>query len=312
VGVRVSSDRTRATVGDRILVKVEVTHPPEVKVPPPTAVPGEGSTLPLEPVPSPIGGSKDWKDAKEPHAPVVERFFFQAQAFETGTIAVPAFRVDWQAPGGKSGSVSSQPIPIEIVSVLKGPQEKPADLKPPAELPPPPFPWKAAGIAALLLALLAVALFLWNRRKRRAPAAAVVPSGPPVPPHELAYRELERLLASGLLRAGKIKEFHVELAEIIKRYLAGRFGIDTREKTSEEVLDAMKQARVGTGPMGLVREFFAETDLVKFAKHLPREDEVRQTVDQAYRLVDLTKLVILPPVPAAGEAPPALSPEAAP
>jgi hypothetical protein len=165
---------------------------------------------------------------------------------------------------------------------------------------------------ALLLALLAAALILWRRRGKPLPAIAAAPAGPVLPPHELAYRELERLLASGLLREGRIKEFHVELAEIIKRYLAGRFEIDTRERTSEEVLDAMKQARVGTGPTALVREFFSETDLVKFAKHLPVEEEVRQTVDQAYRLVDQTKLVAAPALPSAGEAPPALSPEAAP
>jgi hypothetical protein len=128
----------------------------------------------------------------------------------------------------------------------------------------------------------------------------------------VAYKELERLLASGLLREGKLKEFHVELAEIIKRYLAGRFQIETLERTSEEVLDEMKKARVGTAATGLVREFLSETDLVKFAKYLPREDEVRASVDKAYRLVDQTKLALSAPPSAPETAPPALSQEVAP
>jgi hypothetical protein len=243
---------------------------------------------------------------------VQDLFYFQAQIFETGKAVLPAIRVEWRAPGGKSGSVSSEPIPLEIVSVLKGPEEKPADLKPPAQLPPPPFPWKAAALALLVVALLIAAAILWKRRRRRLPEAIVVPAGPVLPPHDVAYRELERLLASGLLREGRIKEFHVELAEIIKRYLAGRFQIETLERTSEEVLEEMKRVRVGTGATGLVREFLSQTDLVKFAKYLPREDEVRASVESAYRLVDQTKLVASAPPSAAPTAPPALTPEAAP
>ena len=306
-------DRTKATVGDRILVTVTVTHPPDVTISPPSPVMESGSTLLLDQVQGAVPREKGGQAEKgTPPGGVREIFLFHAQAFETGTTGLPAFRVDWQGSGEKSGSVSTESVPLEIVSVLKGPGEEPADIKPPAELPPPPFPWEAAGIAALVLCLLGAALYLYRRRKRQPGALPEAPAVPAVPPHELAYRELERLLASHLLREGRIKEFHVEIAEIIKRYLAGRFGIETLERTSEEVLDEMKRVRVETASTGLVREFLAETDLVKFARHFPAEDEVRLTVDSAYRLVDQTKLVIAPPPSPVSGAPPALSPEAAP
>jgi len=313
VRAEVVSDRTKATVGDRIMVTVTVTHPRDVTVLPPSPVMEPGSTLLLEPVAGPETRKKEKEGGKEKPGDVVrELFHFHGQAFETGGTSIPAFRVDWQGTGGKSGSVSTRGIPLEIVSVLKGPEEEPADLKPPAQLPPPPFPWKAAGIAALVAALLGAALTLWLRRRRPLPAGPAVPAVPAIPPHELAYRELERLLASHLLREGKVKEFHVELAEIIKRYLAGRFGIETLEQTSEEVLEEMRRVRVGTASTGLVREFLAQTDLVKFAKHFPASEEVRLTVDSAYQLVDQTKLVVSAPPPPVDAAPTALTPEAAP
>jgi len=310
--VEVSCDRARATVGDRILEKVAVTHPREVTVLPPSPVSGDGLAVHLEPVPPPAPAGPRGRETEPPRSPVQDLFFFHAQAFETGKTSLPAFQVDWTGPGGKSGSVSSERVPLEIASVLKGPQDQPADLKPPARLPPPPFPWKKAGLAALALALLAAAVFFYVRRKRPAPVTVAAPALPGIPPHELAYQELERLLASSLLQEGRLKEFHVELSEIIKRYLAGRFGIETLEKTSEEVLLEMKRARVGSESMGLVREFFSTTDLVKFAKHHPPEEEVRGTVDGAYRLVDRTKLVVSPAPPVAGETPPAFSAQAAP
>ena len=310
ITVQVSSDRTRATVGDRILLKITVTHPADVTVLPPGPIQEGGGSLVLEAVQAPAASETPASEA--PGGEVREIFYFHVQAFETGTSQLPAFRVDWRGPDGKAGEVTSEPIPLEIASVLKGPEEEPSDLKPPAELPPPPFPWKAAGLSLLPLALLAGAVYLWRRRKRPDPAGAPVPAGPMAPPHETAYRELERLLASALLREGRIKEFHVELAEIIKRYLAGRFGIETLERTTWEVLEELRRVRVGTASQGRAGEFLRETDLVKFAKHLPREDEIRRTVDLAYRLVDETKMVISAPASPVGEAPAALSPEAAP
>ncbi|HEV8337347.1 MAG TPA: hypothetical protein VGR67_13095 [Candidatus Polarisedimenticolia bacterium] len=312
VTVQASADRATATVGDRIVVKIAVAHPPGIAVLAPVPVLGEGSTLVIEPASA--SAAPGAKTEPKPRAPSRDLFFFSAQAFETGKTSLPAFRVDWTGPGGKRGSASSAPVPLEIVSVLKGPKDEPADIKPPAQLPLPPFPWVAAAIGAVLLALLVAAIFWWRRRRRKPAAPVAAPAGPPIPPHELAYRELERLLASGLLRSGKIKEFHVELAEIIKTYLAGRFGIETLERTSGEVLEAMRQVRVGSPEQGLTRDFFNETDLVKFAKYFPAEEEIRRTVDRAYKLVDQTKLVTAPPPPAPpmGAAPPALSPEAAP
>ena len=283
VKLQVTSSAGRATVGDRLLIRVEVSSPPGMTFNPPVPVPGEGPTLSLEPVKPPASNGEAPKNV----------FYFQAQAFETGTQMIPALSVEWKKAEGSGGTATSQPIPVEIVSVLKGSQETPADLKPPAEIAPPPFPWRWAILGAGLLAL-AIALAVWLRRRRKTEEAAPAPVVPALPPHEQAYREMERLLAGPLLREGKIKEFHVELAEIVKRYLAARFNIDALERTSTEVLEDLKRAHVGSEPLAVAREFFVQTDLVKFAKYFPAKDEIRRSVDRAYRLVDLTKLVATP------------------
>jgi len=293
VTIRVRSGSTRATVGDRILVRVEVAHPSGVTVSDPVPVAGEAPTLALEAARAPASERKTEANVS----------YFQGQAFETGPVQVPAFRVEWKRGAGEIGTAVSEPVPVEIVSVLKGPQERAADLKPPAEIPPPPFPWIWALLALALVALVTGWAVLLARRRKRPAQAAPAPSGPSLPAHEQAYRELEHLLSGPLLREGKVKQFHVEMSDIVKRYLASRFGIETLERTSEEVLEGLGRVRIGSEPLAAVREFFSANDLVKFAKHRPEEDEIRRSVDRAYRIVDLTKVAPAPPAGAEATAP---------
>jgi hypothetical protein len=298
VQVVLAADTTEATVGDRITLRVEVTHPRDVTVDPPVPAGEPPAALILEAIPSPAR-AEEGEETPAPGAPRKTTFHLQAQVFETGETAIPALRIGWKGPGDAAGSVITDPLPIRIVSVLKGESPEPADLKPPVGLPPPPFPWgQAAGLALAALAA-AAGIWFWIRRRRPAAAAPSAPPAPAIPPHETAYRELERLLASDLLERGRIKEFHVELADIARRYLAGRFEIETLERTSEEVLDDLRRARVGSEPLRVVHRFFERTDLVKFARHVPSPDEIRGTVELAYELVDRTKLSA-PARPAAG------------
>ena len=286
VRVRVEVPVRRATVGDRLTIRVRVLHPPTIQIDPPVPAAEEDSKLVLETV------ARTGEEAEQDK----DLYVFQGQAFETGTLHIPAFQVAWRRSDdpSRSGTAASEPIPIEIVSVLQSPKDAPADLKPPAEIPAPPFPWAWAAVAAAAVAALIAGLIWWSRRRKPAPAVEAAPPVPAVPPHEWAYQELQRLLAGPLLRAGKIKEFHVELAEIVKRYLTLRFGFETLESTSEEVIADLTRFRIGAEPLAAAREFFAHTDLVKFARYRPAEDEIRRSVDRAYRLVDLTKLVESP------------------
>ncbi len=286
VRVRVEVPVKRATVGDRLAIRVRVLHPPTLQIDPPVPMADEESKLVLETV------ARTGKEGEQDK----DLFEFQAQGFETGSLRVPAFQVAWRRSDdpSKSGTAVSEPVPVEIVSVLQSPKDSPADLKPPAEIPAPPFPWTLAILGAAALLALVAGLIWWRRRRKPVPVVEAAPPMPSVPPHEWAYQELQRLLAGPLLRAGKIKEFHVELAEIVKHYLTLRFGFETLESTSEEVVADLTRFRIGAEPLAAAREFFAHTDLVKFARYRPAEDEIRRSVDRAYRLVDLTKLTETP------------------
>jgi len=222
-----------------------------------------------------------------PDGSVEESRTFVVAAFKTGRQEIPAIKVVTRDAAGHEETSASAPMSFDVASVLKEGESTPADLKRPISMAETLYwPWVALG-----LVLLAAAAWLWWRRRRR-PAAAALPAVPPPPPrpeHEIAYEELQQLLASGRLERGETKAFYIELAEILRRYLGRRFVIDTFERTTFEILETLRTARVPANALTIAAQCLGSCDLVKFAKYVPDRDETRRHVEQAYRLVDETR-----------------------
>jgi hypothetical protein len=233
---------------------------------------------------------------KLPDGSVEETHTLTVAAYATGRQEVPAVKVVTKDVTGHEETVSSAPMSFDVASVLKEGETTPADLKHPIAMAERlVWPWVLIG-----LALVAAVLYLWWRQRSRRPRAALpaVPPTPPRPEHEIAYEELQQLLASGRLERGETKAFYIELAEILRRYLGRRFGIDTFERTTFEILEALRGARLGANAATLAAQGLGSCDLVKFAKYVPDRDETRRHVELAYRLVDETRRREAPPADA--------------
>ena len=278
VRIEVGADRKTVTIGDPITFTVRLIHPKDVRI---TSFDPERALGDLA-----ILGRQSSQESL-PDGRVQETRILKVAGYRLGPSRVPSFVAVFQDAAGKESRVASPPVPFTIGSVLAQGDTRPADIKNPAVMPVAPL-WPWILLAGLVAAALAV--WLWRRRRRRAaPVEAAVPAAPPRPAHEIAYAELERLLASGLLEKGRVKEFYIELAEIVRRYFGVRFGVDTFERTSAEILEALRLARLPAKGMALTAEFFGSCDLVKFAKYAPTSEETRAVVEKAYRLVDETR-----------------------
>lgn len=106
------------------------------------------------------------------------------------------------------------------------------------------------------------------------------------PPCDEVKKLLSSLLSSTLLKEGKVKEFFVELSEIAKRFLGRSFDFDYLYLTTEEVLSSVEKHVNMTEKMQL-RDFFEQCDLVKFAKFIPEQGEINQTVNVLYKIVEM-------------------------
>lgn len=282
------ADRAEVTVGDPITVTFTLTHPEGLNL---ATFDADRALGGLELLASTTTAPRRLQDGTIEEARVVT-----FAAYKPGPGQIPAVRVVLRDASGKEAEAVSSVLLFHVASVLKEGEVEPADLKRPLEMRERLlWPWFVAG--ALLLAL--AAFLLWRRFRPRQPAAPapVIPVAPPRPEHEIAYEELQRLLASGLLERGEVKKFYIALAEIMRRYLGRRFDFDAFECTTWEILESVRSARLPGTTQTLLAELLGLCDLVKFAKHVPGRPETQGSVERAFRLVDETKRAAPPPLP---------------
>lgn len=137
--------------------------------------------------------------------------------------------------------------------------------------------------AALVLCAAILASILYFRRKKQMESLlAVVES-----PSDRAVRELDELLRSKLHRTD-IKLFYLKLTGIVRRFIEETTGLRAPEETTEEFLETLRtkgqkffdpQMRLDMG------RFLEFSDLVKFAKFQPAEQEILEGHQKALTVV---------------------------
>ena len=197
-------------------------------------------------------------------------------------------------PGGLHWTNSYPFLSLEVVSAL-APGEQ--DIRPAygelARWPAPPSRWLWAALAVLVALLVA---FFTLRRFLTTPRT-ILHMPAPVPPHQLALDALAELRRKGWIEALHIEPFYVALSGIVRRYLEGRFGLRAPERTTEEFIrDALSSRKLSDAHRELVAGFLEQSDLVKFARHAPGQDDMHSALDSAERLVRETM-----PTPARAE-----------
>ena len=145
------------------------------------------------------------------------------------------------------------------------------------------------AVALLLLAAGLYALVRWLRRPGHRLGDLFKPA-PPLPPHIAAIRALEALHNQKLWQNNRHKQYYSGLTDILRTYIAARWGIGAMEMTSDEIIAAMRPVELPDKARMDLTAILRDGDLVKFAKATPPAEENEADYLKAYYFVEETKL----------------------
>lgn len=284
--IEAGGPREEVTVGQPIRYVLEVTAAPGTEI----AVAG------------PAGRLGDFDVLEAGDEPVRARDgrtvmtrWWRLVGWSPGEHVIESPAVRYRAADGVMRDADGDPTRVVVASVLGDADETAdiRDIKPPEAAPPARWPYVLAGAGVAALALLA-----WAVRRRRARRLVPAPAPPP-PPHEVAARALRALRARGLPERGEFKPFYSALSDIVRRYLEDRFAVRAPEMTTEEFLAATARGgALDDAYRASLGAFLVESDLVKFARHVPTVGDSERAIVAAERFVaDTTPVDRLPEEP---------------
>jgi hypothetical protein len=222
---------------------------------------------------------------------VIVRQAYTLEPTRTGQLAIWPIRMtftDSRPQGdGQLHTIESEGLTVEVDSVVDAEIPTLDELRPPADPVPLPYPNQAGiwGIGLTLFGFLLLALFawwFWRRRHQQQEQLEQIKS-----PRELAYLELQQLLQDNWAELD-VKRFYVELTGAVRRYIERTTGILAPEQTTEEFLREIGQRDTFVADERLrLQEFLESADLVKFAAHQPRTEDLQESFQRAQRFVGL-------------------------
>ena len=141
-----------------------------------------------------------------------------------------------------------------------------------------------------LAVLGGIAFLLWYlRKKKQGQTVATTEQKPQWPAHVIAMQQLEALEKKKLWQKNQGKAYFTELTDILRNYIWQRMGVHTLERTSAEIIEAMRhRPELSPDDFANLSAVLRTADMVKFAKYKPVPDQYEQALEQAKALVKHT------------------------
>lgn len=160
------------------------------------------------------------------------------------------------------------------------------------------FKWTPRIVAWCLIPIIALFLIVIMavHACNKQPFIRRIKVRPPTPPQVAAFAGLDRLRKRSVVEDEQ-KAFYTDLTDVLRSYVADRYGFNAREMTTEEII-AHLQESADTTALAELKSVLLTADLVKFAKYRATAAETTRNLNQTADYVEATKVE-----PSADEAP---------
>ncbi len=223
-------------------------------------------------------------------------------SFDSGFYYIPPFEYILNNDTFKTESLSLKIIPVNVDSAINA--RAIIDIKNIIDVPfslwdlLPLWAWITIPVVILLIVVIVIlVIYLLKRRKQ----SSELPQVPAIPPYDLAVQQLQQLRDEKLWQQGQDRIYYTRLTDILRVYLAGRFGINAMEMPTSDIWAELKKLRQWREANKLVKEVLELADFVKFAKMSPSPEENERVMRHACEYVELTREQPQPPAEEEGK-----------
>lgn len=217
--------------------------------------------------------------------------------YDSGYFAMPGFK--FVVNNDTANALYTNPLFLEVHTVpTDSSATKLKDIKAPFEE---KFNWKwylsyiywISGVVVLLIIVVIVTLYYARKNKQ----VILEPEKPKIPAHITALAALENIKEQQVWKEGKVKEYYSSISDTIRTYVEERFNVHALESTTDEIMTAFRSQVIDKDSKDKLQQLLMLSDLVKFAKMSPIEEENSFTLQNAFDFVNGTKReeeVVLP------------------
>ncbi len=151
------------------------------------------------------------------------------------------------------------------------------------------YVWYAVGGIVFIVLLIFVILYFLKNKKAPAPK----PQGPVETLQEYALRLLAELDTKQLWQKKQVKEYYVQLTDIVRNYIEQRYETQVMELTTDELLGKVHTHKELLQHYDELSTILHTADLAKFAKAEPTPQEHMEAMDMAKQFVNTSRPVII-------------------
>lgn len=289
-------DSTNILLGDQVKLFLEIDHPKNIN----TEFPAVPDILEEYVEVLDRSGIDTFKIDDEAYQKQIQSFLITS--FDSGSHRIPPFwfKIDLD---GRIDSIPSNGVTLNVYSMQIDTTRGPTDIKYPYAAPVTLKEVTPYIMGAILIGAILFFIFYAIKRRRNNKPIFVLPKRPKDPPHIIALRELDKIKKEKKWQQGKTKQYHSEVTETLRKYIAGQFNIQAMEQTTDETLESfrIRPELLKDKAFENLSSILKLADLVKFAKYKTLPDEDNLTLVNAYFFVNETKPEEKQPAEAAGK-----------
>ncbi|MBU2530577.1 MAG: hypothetical protein KKD35_06005, partial [Elusimicrobia bacterium] len=206
---------------------------------------------------------------------------FNIIPFDIGIATFPVLSWTFQNEEGKLLKIKSPAITLNILPYTNKEGKDVLDIHPPFEF----FSlWKTLLIFFLIVLIIMAIIFIVKKKSAR--IIQRIRTKRERTPYQKAMENIRILSASKLWTEGKQKKFYIRLSDILRIYIMDELSITAPLMTTNTLLKTLKADNKDIELLIKVKELLQFSDLVKFAKLKPTEEERDLSLTASKEIID--------------------------